>query len=356
MANDSSLADSSLAGNSAESPLEILKHVDPDGNEFWSARELRPILGYTTWRGFSSVLHDVYSSLSLENPYQTEMRASSIRVQIGLGVLREIKDWRLSASALDRVLSRAASHKPQAVRALRRHNDRNLRIEIEIGAGLYDFCESAGLAISHQRYVGNRIFDYCIAEQLLIEVDEAQHQHDPLQRKQDRVKDALALHYGYQLLRIKIPADNLARVCGKIIGMLSVFPDQTFSDSTEYEDSPWIARSDYEDHGFRGLYNGLTEYDIRKRKKLRPGIPILRQMGAEELAANLFRFQQAQRILRRENIQGRDNINRVHYETGVVVRRAIAKIGGIMPEDLPALKSIQQLEKAKKKRLASKNK
>ena len=69
-------------------------------------------------------------------------------------------------------------------------------------------------------------------------------------------------------------------------------------------------------------------------------------------AANLFRSTQAEEKLRRDQVQGKDNANRVHYQAGVVVRRAIEELGGTMPEDLPTVESIKKLETSEKKRLA----
>jgi DNA-damage-inducible protein D len=36
--------------------FEAIKHVSDDGNEFWYARELAPILEYVQWRNFAKVL------------------------------------------------------------------------------------------------------------------------------------------------------------------------------------------------------------------------------------------------------------------------------------------------------------
>jgi hypothetical protein len=38
------------------SPFDVIKHVDPDGSEWWSAEEMRPYLGYTTWERMLGVL------------------------------------------------------------------------------------------------------------------------------------------------------------------------------------------------------------------------------------------------------------------------------------------------------------
>lgn len=109
----------------------------------------------------------------------------------------------------------------------------------------------------------------------------------------------------------------------------------------------------FQNHGYRGLYNGLTAEAIHKRKKLKKSQHILDHMGTTELAANLFRSTQAEEKLRRDQVQGKDAANAVHYEAGVVVRRAIAELGGTMPEDLPTAASIKKLERAEKKRLAA---
>jgi hypothetical protein len=39
-----------------QSPFDAIRHFDENGNEFWMARELMPILGYKQWRRFSDVV------------------------------------------------------------------------------------------------------------------------------------------------------------------------------------------------------------------------------------------------------------------------------------------------------------
>jgi DNA-damage-inducible protein D len=109
----------------------------------------------------------------------------------------------------------------------------------------------------------------------------------------------------------------------------------------------------FQNHGYRGLYNGLDAKMIHKRKKLKKSQQILDHMGTTELAANLFRSTQAEEKLRRDQIQGKEKANRVHFEAGEMVRRAIAGFGGTMPEDLPTADSIKALERAEKKRIAA---
>ena len=98
--------------------------------------------------------------------------------------------------------------------------------------------------------------------------------------------------------------------------------------------------------GYKGLYNGETADDIAKRKKLRYREEILDNMGSDELAANFFRISQINQKLIRDNIKGEKDSNSAHYEVGKKVRKAIADIGGIMPEDMPLPnKSLKAIEK-----------
>lgn len=112
--------------------------------------------------------------------------------------------------------------------------------------------------------------------------------------------------------------------------------------------------AEFHNAGYRELYNGEAADDIFKRKKLRYREDILDNMNEDELVANLFRINQTKQKLIRDNVQGEDNAKNVHYEVGKKVRKAIADIGGMMPEDMPTpKKSLKELEK-ERKRLESK--
>ena len=108
----------------------------------------------------------------------------------------------------------------------------------------------------------------------------------------------------------------------------------------------------FQNYGYMGLYGGLKASDIKELKGLKKSQDILDYMGYEELAANLFRATQTEAKLRRENIQGKQEANKTHFEVGKKVRDTIKDLGGTMPEDLPTPeKSIQQLEREQKKKL-----
>ena len=107
----------------------------------------------------------------------------------------------------------------------------------------------------------------------------------------------------------------------------------------------------FQNHGYMGLYNGLTQGDIHRRKGLKKSQKILDHMGSTELAANLFRATQAEEKLRRDEVKGKDAANRTHREVGAKVRQTIRELGGTMPEELPVAESIKKIEAKQRKQL-----
>ena len=108
----------------------------------------------------------------------------------------------------------------------------------------------------------------------------------------------------------------------------------------------------FQNYGYMGLYNGLKAKDIKERKGLKKNQDILDYMGSTELAANLFRATQTEEKLKRENIQGKSEANKTHFEVGKKVRQTIKELGGTMPEDLPTPeKSVRQIEKEHEKKM-----
>ena len=101
----------------------------------------------------------------------------------------------------------------------------------------------------------------------------------------------------------------------------------------------------FQNHGYMGLYGGLDAKGIHKNKGLKKNQNILDHMGSTELAANLFRATQTEEKLRRDNIKGKQQANKTHFDIGEKVRKTIEDIGGTMPEDLPVADSIKKLEK-----------
>jgi DNA-damage-inducible protein D len=109
----------------------------------------------------------------------------------------------------------------------------------------------------------------------------------------------------------------------------------------------------FQNHGYMGLYGGLKQEDIHRRKGLKKSQKILDHMGSTELAANLFRTTQAEEKLRRDEVKGKDAANRTHREVGAKVRQTIRELGGTMPEELPVVESIKKIETKQRKQLGN---
>lgn len=116
----------------------------------------------------------------------------------------------------------------------------------------------------------------------------------------------------------------------------------------------------FQNHGYKGLYGGLTMQDIHNKKGLKKSQKILDHMNSEELAANLFRATQAESKIRRDNVRGQVDANLAHFNVGQKVRNTITSLGGTMPEELPAVdgvgKAQTRIKKSNKTKLLKKSK
>lgn len=106
----------------------------------------------------------------------------------------------------------------------------------------------------------------------------------------------------------------------------------------------------FEARGYMGLYGGLDGARLRERKGLRKGDRVLDYMDSTELAANLRRVTRTSRELEKGKARTLEEAERLHYEIGKAVRREIAELGGMMPEELPAAEeSIRVIAQREKK-------
>ncbi|MGF2028502.1 DNA damage-inducible protein D [Lactococcus lactis] len=85
--------------NYDELTFENIKHVDENGQEFWYARELQPVLEYSQWRRFSETIER--SKIASENagiPVKSNFADVGKMVKVGISE-REIDDIKLSRYA-----------------------------------------------------------------------------------------------------------------------------------------------------------------------------------------------------------------------------------------------------------------
>ena len=97
--------------------------------------------------------------------------------------------------------------------------------------------------------------------------------------------------------------------------------------------------------GYRGLYNGLDEAGIHRLKKLTKSQKILDHMSAAEGAANLFRITQAKIAMEAKKPRTPKAAFDIAHDAGVETRKAMQRIGGVMPERLPVADGINEAKK-----------
>ncbi|MCU9946266.1 DNA damage-inducible protein D [Pseudomonas sp. PDM13] len=263
--------------------FEGLRQTDEEGNEFWLARQLAEVLGYSQYRHFTPVVERAREAC-LRSGHVIEDHIEDIltMVAIGSGAQRQVPDIRLSRYACYLIVQNGDPSKPV------------------IANGQTYF------AIQTRR---QELAD----DERFAQLDEDE--------KRLAIRNELAQHNKHLAAA--------ARDAGVASGL-----DYAL----------------FQDHGYRGLYGGLSARDIHARKQLKKNQKILDHMGSTELAANLFRATQTEDKLRREDVQGKQHANQIHHEVGRKVRQTIEDLGGTMPESLPTPdRSIQQIESEQKK-------
>jgi DNA-damage-inducible protein D len=264
-------------------PFETIRQQDEAGNEYWSARDLAKVLGYTEYGKFRNTLAKAQiACLNSDQVVTDHFVDVTDTIEVGKGARRRVKNVRLSRYACYLVIQNADPDKEVVALGQTYFAVQTRRQEAAD--------ELAGLTEGQRR-----IF----------------------------LRSELADHN-------KQLADT-----AKGAGVVTPFDFAIF-----------------QDHGYSGLYGGEKAQDIHRRKGLKPSQRILDHMGAEELAANLFRATQTEAKIRREKVKGKTAANQAHNDMGKKVREFIEEVGGTMPEDLatPA-EGIQELERREKKKI-----
>jgi len=70
--------------------FEDIKHIDENGVEFWTGRELFPLLGYSRWESFDEVIHRAKkAALNSAQIVENHFRQLTKMVDIGSSSKRE---------------------------------------------------------------------------------------------------------------------------------------------------------------------------------------------------------------------------------------------------------------------------
>lgn len=95
-----------------EKMFENVKHIDENGNEYWLARELMTLLGYSKWERFSNAIEN--SKLACEKSgYEINQHfpETGKMIKIAKGAQRKVLDYKLSRYACYLIVQNGDSRK-----------------------------------------------------------------------------------------------------------------------------------------------------------------------------------------------------------------------------------------------------
>jgi len=95
------------------SPFEAIRHETADGTEYWSARELAPLLEYSRWENFrQAVDRAILACRNSAEAVADHFRETTKMVVVGSGAQRRVKDVHLSRYACYLVIQNGDPEKP----------------------------------------------------------------------------------------------------------------------------------------------------------------------------------------------------------------------------------------------------
>lgn len=252
--------------------FEELKRLNEHGAEYWSARDLQPLLGYTQWRRFEDAIKRAITSCEQSgNKAGHHFAGAGKMVDLGSGSMREVEDYHLSRFACYLIAQNGDPRKPAIAYA--------------------------------QKYFAIQTRRQELSDEFAADVER-------LELRKQTAEEFKAL-------------SGVARQAGVESRMFGVFHDA----------------------GYKGLYGGLGNEAIKQRKGIAAKENLMDRMNATELAANQFRMTQTRDKLARENIRFPARAIAAHETVGKEVRAAISRIGGTLPENIPADEHIKVVEK-----------
>lgn len=254
------------------SSFEDLKLFNEHGAEYWSARDLQTLLGYSQWRRFEDAIdRAIQSCLASGNKAGHHFAGAGKMIGTGKGAVREVEDYHLSRFACYLIAQNGDPRKPAIAQA--------------------------------QKYFAVQTRRQELADELAADVERVE-----LRKQASESFKALS---------------GAAKAAGVQNRMFGVFNDA----------------------GYKGLYDGRGVDAIKSKKGIAAKDNLMDRMNATELAANQFRMTQARDKLARDQVRSEQRAIDTHAAVGREVRKAIAQIGGVMPEDIPPDEHIKTVEK-----------
>jgi DNA-damage-inducible protein D len=252
--------------------FENLKKTNDYGSEYWSARELQPLLGYTQWRRFENAIKKAVTSCEQSgNDPGHHFAGAGKPIAGGKGAVQIVPDFQLSRFACYLIAQNGDPRKLEIAEA--------------------------------QKYFAIQTRRQELSDQAIADLERLE-----LRKQSSEEFKALS---------------GAVRMAGVQSRMFGIFHDA----------------------GYKGLYGGLGVDAIKARKRIPEKEQLMDRMDTTELAANQFRMTQARDKLTRQQVHNQEQAIETHKHVGQEVREAIKRIGGTLPENLPPVEHIKQVEK-----------
>ena len=111
------MADKNLVSMGSKS-FEDLKEVNEYGAEYWSAREIQPLLGYTQWRRFEDAIKRALTSCKQSgNEPSHHFAGAGKPIEGGKGAVQLVNDYHLSRFACYLIAQNGDPRKPEIANA-----------------------------------------------------------------------------------------------------------------------------------------------------------------------------------------------------------------------------------------------
>lgn len=256
--------------------FEGLRQTNEHGAEYWSARDLQHLLGYSQWRRFEAAVERAKASCSASgNEPGNHFADAGKMVDLGSGSVRQVEDIHLSRFACYLIAQNGDPRKPEIANAQK----------------------------------------YFAVQTRRQELSDARH--GALAADVERLELRKQTAEEFKML------SGAAKAAGVENRMFGVFHDA----------------------GYKGLYGGRGRDRIKSEKGVPEKENLMDRMNATELAANQFRMTQTRDKLARDKVRHQAQAIITHEQVGREVRDAIKRIGGVLPEHLPAAEHIKVVEK-----------
>ena len=105
---------SELQLTGAQSPFDAIRRVTPEGREYWSARELMPLLGYDSWRRFADAISRAKVAAHNSGRDVTSLFAGAVKKSDG----RDGEDYHLARFSCYLIAMSGDPRKPEVAAAL----------------------------------------------------------------------------------------------------------------------------------------------------------------------------------------------------------------------------------------------